>query len=213
MDHTITSIKVQKRNPNRLAIYLDGEFAFGLARIVAAWLSMGQVLNDDEMAELQRKDYQEGAYQYGLNVFSYRPRSVAELRQKLNAKGYTEMAADLVIERMTLNGLLNDNTFAQAWVENRSAFHPRSRRALTMELRRKGVTDEVIDQALGETGDEENMAYQAAHRQAVKLADLDHTAFRNKLGAFLGRRGFSYDTIRPIIDRLWSELHSPDDGI
>jgi regulatory protein len=212
MDHTITSIKVQKRNPNRLALYLDGEFAFGLARIVAAWLSIDQVLSDDEIATLQQKDYQEGAYQYAILVLSYRPRSVVELRQKMEAKGYSEAVMDRVIERMTQSGLLNDAQFAQSWVENRSAFHPRSRRALTMELHRKGVTDEVIDQTLGETGNEEEMAYQAAQRQARKLAGLERFEFRNKLGAFLGRRGFSYDTISPVINRLWNEIHTEENG-
>jgi regulatory protein len=212
MDHTITSIKVQKRNPNRLAIYLDGEFAFGLARIVAAWLTIGQVISDEKIAELQEKDYQEGAYQYAILVLSYRPRSIAELRQKMTAKGYSEAVIDMVIERLTQSGLLNDTTFAQAWVENRSAFHPRSRRALTIELHRKGVTDEVIAQTLGETGNEEEMAYQAAQPKARKLAGLERIEFRNKLGAFLGRRGFSFDTISPVINRLWNEIHTDEDG-
>ncbi len=212
MDHTITAIKAQKRNPNRLAIYLDGEFAFGLARIVAAWLTVGQVLSEAAITELQRKDKDEAAYQYGLTVLNYRPRSVAELRQKLAEKGYTEAVAGLVIERMQQNGLLNDLLFARTWAENRSAFHPRSRRALTIELRRKGISDNEIEQALGEPVNEEELAYQAARRRASRLADLERADFRNKLGAFLGRRGFSYDTIAPVIDRLWNELHATENS-
>jgi regulatory protein len=212
MDHTITAIKAQKRNPNRLAIYLDGEFAFGLARIVAAWLTVGQVLGEDAIAELKHKDQDEVAYQYGLTVLSYRPRSIAELRQKLVGKGYSETVMEQVIERMRQNGLLNDAQFAQTWVENRFAFHPRSRRALAIELRRKGISNDDIDQALGEPGNEEETAYQAAKRQANRLVALERAEFRNKLGAFLGRRGFSYDTIRPVIDRLWDELHSQGNG-
>lgn len=210
MDHTITAIKVQKRNPNRLAIYLDGEFSFGLARIVAAWLSIGRTLSDADIVELKRKDNQEVAYQYGLLVLSYRPRSTTELRKKLVDKGYSEEVIEQIIERMEQNGLLNDLTFAQSWVDNRSAFHPRSRRALVVELHQKGVTDEVIEQALGESGNEDNLAYQAASRQARKLANLERSDFRIKLGAFLGRRGFNYETIRPVVDRLWTELHSQE---
>lgn len=212
MDHTITAIKAQKRNPNRLAIYLDGEFAFGLARIVAAWLSVGQVLGDEAIAELQRKDQDEVAYQYGLMVLGYRPRSVAELRQKMAEKGYADAVAGKVIERMQQNGLLDDAQFARTWIENRSAFHPRSRRALTIELRRKGITEEEIDLALGEPANEEETAYQAAKRQAYRLANEERPVFRNKLGAFLGRRGFSYDTILPVVNRLWDELHPRENG-
>lgn len=201
---------MQKRNPNRLAIYLDGEYAFGLARIVAAWLTIGKVLSDGDILELQRQDNQEVAYQYGLLVLSYRPRSTTELRKKLVDKGYSDEVIEQIIERMEQNGLLNDLTFAQSWVDNRSAFHPRSRRAMVMELHRKGVTDEVIDQALGDSGNEDELAYQAASRQARKLANLDRNDFRTKLGAFLGRRGFNYETIRPVVDRLWNELHAQE---
>ena len=52
----ITAIEVQKRRPNRVNIHLDGEFAFGLARIVAAWLRVGQELSEEKIEELQAKN-------------------------------------------------------------------------------------------------------------------------------------------------------------
>ena len=49
----ITAIEVQKRTPNRVNIYLDGEFAFGLSRIVAVWLRTGQELSEEKIEQLQ----------------------------------------------------------------------------------------------------------------------------------------------------------------
>ena len=49
MDQKITALKAQKRNPNRINVYLDGIFAFGLARVVAAWLQVGQTLSDEKI--------------------------------------------------------------------------------------------------------------------------------------------------------------------
>ena len=207
MEHTITALKVQTRNPQRVNIYLDGEFAFGLARIVAAWLTVGRVLSDEEIAGFKEQDTQEVAYLHALRLLNYRVRSSAEIQKKLAEKGYDEPVIEKVLARLLQNGLINDAQFAQTWVENRGAFRPRSRRALTMELRRKGVAEETIEQALAETQDEEELAYQAGQRLAQRLAHAERKEFRMKLLAFLGRRGFNFETILPVVDRLWIENH------
>ena len=211
MAGTITAIKVQKRNPQRVAIYLDGEFAFGLARIIAAWLNVGKELSDADILKFKQQDTLEVAFQKALHFISYRPRATAEVQKKLVEKGFSEPVVADTLDRLQRNGLLNDVQFAQAWVENRMAFRPRSRRVMAFELRQKGLVDETIDQALDEQVDEEALAYQAGQRQARRLASLDLKAFRLKLGAFLGRRGFSYDVVRPVVDRLWAEAHPTGD--
>ena len=212
MAGTITAIKVQRRNPQRVAIYLDGEFAFGLARIVAAWLNIGKELSDEDILKFKAQDTLEVAYQKALHFISYRPRATAEVQKKLVEKGFSEAVVVDTLDRLQRNGLLNDAQFAQAWVENRMTFRPRSRRVMAFELRQKGLVDETIDQALGEQVDEESLAYQAGQRQARRLAGLELKEFRVKLGAFLGRRGFSYDVVRPVVDRLWAELAPADDS-
>jgi regulatory protein len=62
MEHTITAIRAQKRNPQRVAIDLDGQFAFGLSRIIAAWLYVGKVLTDADIESLQQSETLELAY-------------------------------------------------------------------------------------------------------------------------------------------------------
>jgi regulatory protein len=211
MGRTITAIKVQKRNPQRVAIYLDGEFAFGLARIVAAWLNVGKALSDEEILRYQEQDTLEVAYQKALHFISYRPRATAEVQKKLVEKGFSEAVIVETLDRLQRNGLLDDAQFAQAWVENRTTFRPRSRRVLAFELRQKGIVDETIDQALGEAIDEESLAYEAGQRPARRLAGLEAREFRTRVGAFLARRGFPYDVVRPVVDRLWSEFHQAGD--
>lgn len=210
MDYTITAITVQRRNPQRVNIDLDDEFAFGLSRIVAAWLHVGRTLSDQDIAQLQAKETQEVAFQNALRFIGYRPRTTAEIVSRLAEKGFAEIVIQETIERLRTNGLLDDATFARTWVENQSTFRPRGQRALAFELRRKGVTDEVIAQALEETPGEEELAYQAGTRQAHKLVNLERNDFRMKLSAFLARRGFSYGTIAPVVSRIWKELHSPE---
>jgi regulatory protein len=206
MAHTITALSVQRRNPQRVNLYLDGEFAFGLARIVAAWLEVGQVLSDEKIAQLQTEDTQEVAYLRALNLLSYRPRSTAEIRQNLRRHGADEACMQQVIERLERSGLVNDTEFARLWVENRSEFRPRSQRALSYELRQRGVAAQDIEEAL-QPLDNQELACQAALKQARKLKDLEWQDFRKKMYAFLARRGFSYQDSSVALSRAWTEYH------
>ena len=207
---TVTALKVQKRNPQRVNVYLDGEFAFGLARITAAWLHIGQELSAEKIAQLQSEDAREVGYQQALRLLSYRPRASAEVRRNLEKHAMPAEVIEDVLARLQRAGLLDDSRFAQAWVENRSEFRPRGRRALTAEMRQRGLDDESIQQALAEV-DEEALADQAASKQSRKLAGLDETAFKHKLSGFLARRGFGYAVIRDTVDRHWNKIRN-DEG-
>lgn len=208
MAQIITALKIQKRNPNRVNVYLDGEFAFGLSRTTAAWLRVNQPLTPEKIAALQAQDAQEDAFQQALRLLSYRPRSVAEVRKKLVDKKYDPAVIEAVLNRLLDSHYLSDQNFAEEWVENRSTFRPRSRRMLQYELRKKGVAEEHIQSALARITDETELAYQAGIRYAARLADLDRETFRRRLGAYLSRRGFSYGTIAPVVKRIWDETHS-----
>jgi regulatory protein len=207
MGRKITALKAQKRNSQRINVYLDGEFAFGLSRYAAAWLQVGQDLSPEKIQELQDIDAQEVAYQRALNFISYRPRSEKEVRQNLQKHDTPEEVIPEVLTRLRKGGLVNDRQFAQAWVENRSTFRPRGRRALTIELRQKGIANEAIDEALRDL-DEETLAYQAALKQSRKYAGLEWMAFRQKMSAFLARRGFRYEVAKPVIEQVWSEIEA-----
>jgi regulatory protein len=208
----ITAIEPQKKNPWRVSIYLDGEFAFGVARVLAAWLKVGQTLTEEKIASLQTEEEQESAYQQALHFLSYRPRSTAELRQNLNKHSVPETLIEATLERLQRSGLVNDEAFARAWVENRNEFRPRSRSVLRMELRRKGLDDEVIQSVLDGGVDEEALALQAARKYVRRLEGLECPEFRVKLSGFLARRGFSYSTIAPAVSQVWQEMHQTADG-
>lgn len=203
----ITALQVQKRNPNRVNIHLDGEYAFGLARIVAAWLHTGQTLDEEKIAKLQAEDARERALQQAMLFLSYRARSEKEIRQNLSKHEIPDVVIDETIERLRRNGFANDKQFASTWVENRSTFRPRGRRALALELRQKGIDDATIESAL-EDVDEDTLAYEAGQKKARKLKVQEWSEFRKKMSDFLARRGFSYSVIAPIVSRLWTEIHA-----
>jgi regulatory protein len=203
----ITAIEVQKKSPNRVNIYLDGEFAFGLARIVAAWLRVGQELDEKKIEQLQAEDARERAFQQAMLFLSYRARSESEIRKNLQKHEIPEPIIDQTLERLRQGGLANDSQFAEAWVENRSTFRPRSRRMMAMELRQKGLNDESVKSALTSVNDEA-LAYEAAQKRATRYINLEWNEFRKKLSDFLARRGFSYSVTSTIVTRIWNENHT-----
>jgi regulatory protein len=212
MAGTITALKVQKRNPRRVNVYLDGHYAFGLAAIEAARLRRGQVLSDEDIEGLKERDSFEKAHDRALRFLSYRPRSEAEVRRYLQGKAVSPTVEEEVIERLTRAKLLDDLAFARYWVENRESFRPRGLRMLRYELRQKGLSDETIAQALMDL-DEEEGAYRAALRRGRKLTHLDQISFRKKLGAHLLRRGFPYEVVNPAVERTWQELKAEGENI
>lgn len=210
MAGTITSLVVQKRNKDRVNVYIDGEYAFGLAMIEAIKLRKGQVLNADEIARLKSLDEVETAHERALNYLSFRPRSAAEVRRNLREKEVPDSVIEQVIERLERTGLVDDTAFARFWVENREMSKPRSERGLRFELRQKGVADDAINAALTEIN-EDDSAYRAALERARRIPRTDKQVFAKRLGDFLARRGFSYSVVRETVDRLWDELSEGDD--
>jgi regulatory protein len=206
MGKQITALVVQERKPQRVNVYLDGEFAFGLSRITAAWLSVGRKLTDREIGKLLTEDEVEVAYQRALHYLSFRPRSKPEVIQNLKNKGFSDSIIETTLERMEEQNFVDDRSFADQWIENRNTFHPRSRRLLSAELRQKGITDQTIQNALEDVSiPEEELAYKAAFSRAQRYRSLDWIAFKTKVGAFLARRGFSYSVSTPVLKRLWED--------
>lgn len=201
----ISALTRQKRNPDRINVYLDGVFAFGLAEITAAYLRVGQTLSPAEIEKLQGEDLVEKAKNVALRFIEYRPRSVTETRQHLQKKEYPEAVIAQVLERLQAVDLLNDAAFARYWVEQRETFKPRSKIALQQELRQKGLERNLIDEVTTEV-DEFAAARQAAEPKARRWGNLPNQQFQQKVGGFLQRRGFGYDVVREVTEALWDEF-------
>lgn len=202
---TITAIEAQKRRKDRVNVFLDETFAFSLIIGVAEeqGLHLGQALSDPRIEELGRADLFQRCLNAALRFLSYRPRSEAETRMRLR-RGFDEETIDRVILQLKARQMIDDVAFARFWRENRESFSPRSERMLKLELRRKGIAAEVIDEVL-EGIDEDEDAYRAAQKKARSLSQEDYDTFRRKLGAFLRRRGFSYEVANHALERLWRD--------
>ncbi len=208
MQQVITGIEQQKKNPDRVNIFLEEEFAFGLYKYVAFSLRVGDILDDKAIRKLKAEDTLEDAFQKALHLLSFRARTEHEIRVRLAKYEFDEDVIDMVIQRMVERDYLNDQRFAEEWVENRTTFRPRGRRLLQRELQQKRVNEAKIQQALESLPSEAELALQAAQKHVSKIKANDRNTFQRKLYAYLARRGFLYEDIKPVINELWEDRES-----
>lgn len=205
----ITALEVQKRNKERVNVYIDGEFAFGLNVMDAVALRKGQDLTEADITRLMYGDAVVQAVDAAARFLSYRPRSRFEVKTNLEKKTYPDDVVHAALERLETLGYLDDEAFARFWVDNRDAFKPRSPMALAMELRQKGVPDAIIRKVV-ETVDAEDSAYRAAIQRLSRYRGEPIDDFKRKVGGFLQRRGFGYAVVNDVLNQIIEELSESD---
>ncbi len=205
---TITAIKSQERDQERVNIFVDGEFAFAVAAELAVLedLRIGAEITPERIAELQIKDEQSKAVNSALVLLTTRPRSVKEIRTRLKQKGFSEPAIDAALTRVEGWNYVDDAAFARFWVENREANRPRGRRLLEQELRDKGVDREIVRAAIDDAGlDERAAATELARTKMRSYARLEPEVIRRRLSGFLARKGYGFDVVKHVLSEVMSD--------
>ena len=144
-------------------------------------------------------------YNSSLRFLSYRPRSEKEVRDKLKSKKASSEIIEKIITKLKEKKFINDEEFAKLWIESRTRFKPRSLRLIKMELKQKGIDDEIIEsgikkQELGVDSDLEQARRLLAKKVERSFGKLRMT--REKLGRYLASKGFGWDTIKRSIDEV-----------
>lgn len=195
----VTEIKIQKKNKNRVSVFLDGEYSFSLDAISAAGLKTGMELDDGMLAKLQDDDLPKKAYSDGLYYLSFKSRTYRETSKHLEEKGYDSTIVDLTLQKFIDINFINDENYAQQFMESRVRLNPKGSFAIKQELGRKGISDEDIEKAL--IGyDEYEAALTIVRKKLYKWENLPVDKMKNKIYSFLSTRGFSYEITKDIIE-------------
>ena len=204
----ITAIEPHRHDPDRVGVFVDGEFRMGVSMEIAhaAHLRVGDEVTEARLAEVERRDRAWQAREAALHLLAVRPRAAVELARRLRMKGYEPEVADEVIERLRELGMIDDAAFAETVVRDRVRLRPSGARRLASELRAKGVDEEVAREAIrdtleGEGTDERELALRAAEKWRARPGEERDRA-RRRLHGFLARRGFGGETIRDVIDEV-----------
>lgn len=196
----ITAIEHQKKTKERVNIFIDGEYSFGLPEKLLVDLNLyrGKEVSEKELQKYKKEDSLAKCLDKAYRFLSYRMRSEKEVRDKLLEK-YDAKTVQEAIKKLREYKYISDSEFARSWVQNRIT--GRSKRALKVELLKKGIKKEVIDEALSDiNSDAEYENALALVRSLRKYQNLTREEAYKKVGGFLSRRGYSYEIIKKVIN-------------
>jgi regulatory protein len=211
---TVTAIEAQRRDPNRYNIFIDGDFYIGIRSdvLLDSGIAVGDSLSAQKVEEIVRREQIAGGLDVAYRLIAQRARSEREVRDRLRQRGADREVIELVLDRLRELRYLDDQEFARTWVDNRQTHHPRSRRLLEQELRQKGIDRSTVDQILDETPfDEVEVATEVGRQRLRKLAGLPEDQQREKLTGFLGRKGFDFQTVKQVLNRLFGVTEEYDE--
>lgn len=211
----ITAILVQKKNPNRFNIFLDGRFAFAISdyELLKKSLKIGQNLNELEINQIAKKEEISRLTDLTLRFLNYRLRSEKEiaeyLAKKISARQhlrYSQAKESLlipkVVDKLKKYQLINDLEFARWFTASRIKSKPQGLRKTVWELKRKGVDPEAIEKSLTNAPSEKDLAISALEKKLTKWQKLTPLDFKKKVYQFLGSRGFDYEATKTAFEIL-----------
>jgi regulatory protein len=203
----VTQISDQKRRPNRRNIFLDGSFAFGCnLNVVAKFkLRQGMALSDEQVRHIQLGEVKQECFDRAMQYLGSRLHSRSEIRKKLMRRQYGDAVVDAVLEDLARLGYVNDERFARTKALSAAQHKHHGRRRAFLELMKAGVSGETADKAVGDVFAEHDstaVARGLAQKQAARLRKLDPVVARRRLVGMLQRRGFDYESIKPVVDEV-----------
>jgi regulatory protein len=205
----ITSITEQKKRSERVSVFVDGDFFAGTHQsvIVKLGLKTGDVVDMARLQELLDSEITNKAFTSALRLLSYRARTESELILRLKQKTFPEAAILEAINKLKELGYLNDQKFTKEYVVARTLVKPMGKIRLKNELVLKGVKKELVEDALEKISEEDEVeSARALTQRRIAKADKADVKLKDRLAAFLNRRGFDWETINKVLEQELGEL-------
>lgn len=190
----ITKLEYQKKDPNRVNIYVDGKFTVGIGTndVIKLGLYKDQEISSDFLNKVIAESGFGKEFNSALNFLSFRPRSEFEMRQFFRRKKYE--FGEQILEKLKALGQINDEEFAKWYIDQRNTFRPKGKKALKSELLKKGVKVDMPTDF-----NEKEMALKA-------LKKYHGTVDQLKIKRYLANRGFSWDVIEEVVKKDYNEI-------
>lgn len=194
----ITAIKQQVKQTSRYSVFVDGAYSFSLSEqaLLDSKLVPGQALDAEQIEEYKQLSADDKLYNRTLRYVAMRPRSRGEVLAYLARKNSPAPLSEQITNKLESLDLINDRKLAQAYVNDRQLLRPASRRKIIAELKKKYISDDIIEAVVGGEGHDERAALReiiTRKRRQTKYQD------ELKLMQYLARQGFSYDDIKAAL--------------
>ena len=202
----ITDVAPQKKNKNRVSVFVDGEYSFSLDSVDALRLGIktGVAISQNDIEIYNLESNLSKAKAKAFDIVARKMVTEKELRQKLTDKGYDKMICDIVIDTMMEYNYINDADYCVSFLE-----YGKSKGwgilKIKSERKKRGVSDKYIALALEEFDDcPEDRVYDILCRK-FDSADMDDLKQKQKTLRFFASRGFDYESTMNAISKFISE--------
>ncbi|MEO0136207.1 MAG: RecX family transcriptional regulator [candidate division WOR-3 bacterium] len=195
----ISKIEVQKRNKKRSNIYLNGEYRLALDNeiILKYDLKEGDEIDDVQLKGLLFAEQKQRLKQRAYKLLRYRNRSVAELKERLIKLGYEPDLIDAVLYELKTEGILDDERFAQNFVDNYTNLKPRGNIFIIKELRKRKIDEQHIQELVKER-DEIPLIKKMIEKRYGKFDKKDFRQ-KGKIFRYLISKGFTPQSIAQVL--------------
>ena len=202
MNNIITDITPQVNSENRFSVFINGEFAFGISDfdLYTLRLSKGDEITEDKMTEIESVISIDKCKNYAVDLVSRKMYTEKEIRTKMMHKEFSQTAIDSVIDILKEYGYINDEAYAAIYCEHYMQKY--GVKKLEYELKNKGVSSEIIENALSGINNDDTL--EEMIRKKVGTKELDYKEYSKTVRYFLSK-GFEYDAIQSILTKLRDE--------
>ena len=201
MSNIITKIEEQKKNKNRLSVFIDGEFSFGIyyKTLIKFDLFVGKM--DDEYSK---------CFNQALNYISYQGRTTKEVKDKLYSKEYLTSTINSVIKELLKLHYIDDFEYAKIYIEYK--IKEMGLYKIKNKLIEKGIDESIIEEFLINYSEDEEyeIAYLIASKKNNQYGDIDYKKRYSRLSGLLNRKGYSYQTIYRVISDLLDDYKNEE---
>lgn len=200
----ITKI-ISQQNKDRVNIYIDNEFAFGLDLKIAYKYNLKKGMEIDEayINDVLKSEEQNNANNYALKFLSSRWRTEKEIEDRMTKKGFDEEIIDETLNYLKKYELIDDRRFAETYAEEKIRLKKLGTYRIKYELCNKGVDEEIASEVVEKYSDDEfERAMELASKKIRSYKKDDKNTIYRKLGGYLQRRGFSYDCVSKVLREL-----------
>lgn len=201
----ITKIESQKKNNDRVNIYVDGEFFMAVFTelIYTFNLKKGMEIDQNNLTYILKEEMYIKAKNKALNILSKADQSEKKIREKLSSE-FEEDTIDIVIEFLLKNKFIDDDLLAQKIVNTNVNLNKCGRNKIKQNLYNKGISIESINEAISEIDKDvefENAMYLAKKRYE-RVKNEDKRKIYQKISQHLAYKGFDYDIIKIVLNKL-----------
>ncbi len=189
----ITGITMQSKNIDRVNLFVDGSFYSGVSRLAVYnhRLEIGKEIDKVTLDKVIFDSDKDKAFDYALTYISKYTPTAKILTNKLYDKGYGKAIVDYTVDKCKNYGYINDAEYARSYVALNSNIKGKTR--LKMELRNKGVSEDIIENALSQMP--KGNACEELAKKHSKNQDIYDPKYRAKLIRFLQYRGYEWEDI------------------